>query len=453
MPPEPSSHDVRSAFRREFVSPHLWRTRIVVVSMAAIAGLVVVAFTWLAETAFGQFQQLNDLAWWAPLIWTPLCCAAIVWVTRRYVRGAGGSGIPQVMAALDPALSGGRRPLLVSLKLSLAKIGLTSAGLLGGLSLGREGPSVQIAAGVMLSARRWLPRRSGISAHSLLVVGGAAGIAAAFNTPLAGIMFAIEELSRTPEQRNSGLIVAGIVLAGLIAVSVHGNGPHFGVIHPGPIGLALLWPGLLAAVVSGFAGGLFARVLIASLRGVSPDLPTRWRARYPVRFALGCGFLIAVIGVLSGGATYGSGNEATRSLLENEANVPAAFALFKFVATWLTAWSGVPAGIFAPSLSIGAAMGQNIASLTGYPYSAALIALGMVGFLAAATQAPLTAFIIVMEMVDGHSMVLSLMACAVVASTVSRVLTPPLYSALATIQLPPRPAHPPSAGEPPDRAS
>jgi H+/Cl- antiporter ClcA len=132
--------------------------------------------------------------------------------------------------------------------------------------------------------------------------------------------------------------------------------------------------------------------------------------------------------------------------------VPAAFALFKFVATWLTAWSGVPAGIFAPSLSIGAAMGQNIASLTGYPYSAALIALGMVGFLAAATQAPLTAFIIVMEMVDGHSMVLSLMACAVVASTVSRVLTPPLYSALATIQLPPRPVHPASPGEPPDRA-
>ena len=449
MSSDPSPHDVRSAFRRELISPHLWRTRIVVVGMASIAGLVVVGFTWLAESAFAQFQSIAAMAWWLPLIWTPLLCAAIVWVTRRYFRGAGGSGIPQVMAALDPALSGGRRPLLVSLKLSFAKIGLASAGLLGGLSLGREGPSVQIAAGVMLAARRWLPRGSGITAHSLLVAGGAAGIAAAFNTPLAGIMFAIEELSRAPEQRNSGLIVAAIVLAGLIAVSVHGNGPHFGVIHPGPIGLSLLWPGLLAAVVCGFAGGLFARVLLASLRGVSPDLPTRWRARYPVRFALGCGFLVAVIGVLSGGATYGSGNEATRSLLENEASVPAAFAFFKFVATWLTAWSGVPAGIFAPSLSIGAAMGQNIATLTGYPHGAALIALGMVGFLAAATQAPLTAFIIVMEMVDGHSMVLSLMACAVVASTVSRVLTPPLYGALAAIQLPPRPAHPTGLGDVP----
>ena len=440
MPPDPSHHDVRSAFQREIISPHLWATRAVVVSTAALAGLVVVGFTWLAETAFALFRGIEALAWWLPLAWTPLCCAAVVWATRRYARGAAGSGIPQVMAALDPALSGGRRPLLVSLRLSMAKIGLTSAGLLGGLSLGREGPSVQIAAGVMLGARRRLPRGSGVSAHSLLVAGGAAGIAAAFNTPLAGVMFAIEELSRSPEQRNSGLIVAGIVLAGLIAVSVHGNGTHFGVIHPGPIGLALLWPGLLAALASGCAGGLFARLLLSSLRGQSPDAPSRWRARHPVWFAAGCGLLVALIGVLSGGATYGSGNEATRGLLENEASLPGAFTLFKFVATWLTAWSGAPAGIFAPSLSIGAALGHDIALLTGYTHGAALIALGMVGFLAAATQAPLTAFIIVMEMVDGHSMVLSLMACAVVASTVSRVLSPPLYGALAALQLPPRQA-------------
>lgn len=439
MPPDPSAHDLRSAFQREFVSPNLWRTRIVVVSTAALAGLVVVAFTWLAEGAFGLFRGLAAMGWCLPLLWTPLCCAAIVWVTRRYARGAAGSGIPQVMAALDPALSGGRRPLLVSLRLSMAKIALTTAGLLGGLSLGREGPSVQIAAGVMLGARRWLPRGSGVSAHSLLVAGGAAGIAAAFNTPLAGIMFAIEELSRSPEQRNSGLIVAGIVLAGLIAVSVYGNGTHFGVIHPGPIGLSLLGPGLLAALASGCAGGLFARLLLTSLRGLSPDWPTRLRARHPVWFAAGCGLLVAAIGAFSGGATYGSGNETTRALLENEASLPPTFVLLKFVATWLTAWSGVPAGIFAPSLSIGAALGHDIALLTAYPHGAALIALGMVGFLAAATQAPLTAFIIVMEMVDGHGMVLSLMACAVVASTVSRVWSPPLYGALAAIQLPPRP--------------
>jgi len=442
MSPHDPQHDVRSALRREIISPEVWHTRIVVVGMAAVAGLVVVGFTWLAETAFFAFIGLSRVAWWAPLLWTPLCCAAITWATRRYAPGARGSGIPQVVAALDPALSGGRRPLLVSMRLSLAKIGLTSGGFLGGMSLGREGPSVQIAAGIMLSARRWLPKKSGISAHALLVTGGAAGIAAAFNTPLAGVMFAIEELSRNPEQRNSGLLVAGIVLAGLISVSVYGNGTHFGVIHPGPIGLALLGPGVLVALVCGLAGGLFARLLVTCLRGQSKDAPTRWRARYPVRFAAGCGLAVALIGVLCGGATYGSGNEATAGLLGNESSVPGAYTLFKFVATWLTAWSGIPAGIFAPSLSIGASLGHDVALLTGYTGGAALIALGMVGFLAAATQAPLTAFIIVMEMVDGHSMVLSLMACAVVSSTVSRVLSPPLYGALALLQLPPRAQQP-----------
>jgi H+/Cl- antiporter ClcA len=121
--------------------------------------------------------------------------------------------------------------------------------------------------------------------------------------------------------------------------------------------------------------------------------------------------------------------------LHGDGHVAETFGFLKLIATWLTVWSGVPAGIFAPSLAIGAALGNHVAALTAYPYAPALIALGMVGFLAAATQAPLTAFIIVMEMVDGHGMVLSLMACAAVASSVSRVLSPPLYGALADLQL------------------
>lgn len=428
-------HDIPSAFRREFATPRLWWARAVVLGAASVAGLTVVGFTWLAEAALALFLKGTALAWWLPLLWTPACAAGMVWLTRRYAPGAAGSGIPQVMASLEPEIGPAQRGLFVSLRLSMAKIALTAGGLLGGLSLGREGPSVQIAAGVMLAAQPLLPRRSLVSAQSLLVAGGAAGIAAAFNTPLAGVMFAIEELSRAPEQRNSGLIVAGIVLAGLIAVSVYGNATHFGVIHAGPIGWQLLWPGLLTALATGLVGGLFARLLLASLGGASPDRFTRWRARRPVLFAAGCGLLVGAIGVLSHGATFGSGNEATKAMLEGTAAAAPGFALQKFVATWLTVWTGTPAGIFAPSLSIGAALGHDIALLTAYPHAPALIALGMVGFLAAATQAPLTAFIIVMEMVDGHAMVLSLMACAVVASTVSRVLSPPLYGALAQLQL------------------
>ncbi|MEO8299979.1 MAG: chloride channel protein, partial [Burkholderiales bacterium] len=242
-------------------------------------------------------------------------------------------------------------------------------------------------------------------------------------------------LSRTPEQRSSGLIVAAIVIAGLMSVSVYGNATYFGILHVPTLGWSLLLPGLLVALCSGLAGGLFSRLLVASLTGTAADRASSWRARRPVLFAAGCGLVVAVIGVVSGGTTFGSGYGPTRAMIEGAEPGPALYVPLKFFATWLTAWSGVPGGIFAPSLAIGAGLGNDLAQLTQYPHAPTLIALGMVGFLAAVTQAPLTAFIIVMEMIDGHAMVLSLMACALVASGVSRLLGRPLYGTLAKAQL------------------
>jgi H+/Cl- antiporter ClcA len=426
---------VPTAIRKEFVDWRLWWSRAVVVSMAAAAGLVVVLFTYLTELALDTFDGLYLAWWWAPLLWTPVCTAIVVWLTRRFAPGAAGSGIPQVMAALEPDVNHRDRGLFVSLKLTLAKFVLTAMGLLGGLSLGREGPSVQIAAGIMLAGRRLLPRRSVVSAHGLLVTGGAAGIAAAFNTPLAGVMFAIEELSRTPEQRSSGLLVAGIVLSGLIAISINGNATYFGVIRVPGVGLALFGPALVVALACGVAGGLFARLLLRSLRADGDDRFSRYRRAHPVLFAAGCGLAVAVVGVVTGGSTFGSGYSHTREMLEGTDIGSQSYVFFKFIATWITTWSGVPAGIFAPSLAIGGAMGNDIAQLMHYPDAPTLIALGMVGFLAAVTQAPMTAFIIVMEMVDGHALVLTLMACSLVSSAVSRTLSRPLYASLADLQL------------------
>lgn len=461
MKAKPTDHQIGAAFKREFANLSVWWSRAVVIAAAVVAGLTVVAFTWLTEQAWELFTDLRLHWWWAPLLWTPLLTALIVWLTRRFAVGAAGSGIPQVMAALEPGLVPRHRGLFVSLRLALSKIALTTMGLLAGLSLGREGPSVQIAAGVMLAARRLLPRRALVSAQGLLVAGGAAGIAAAFNTPLAGVMFAIEELSRTPEQRSSGLIVAGIVLAGLIAVSINGNATYFGVIRVVGIDRSLILPGLLVVLVCGVAGGLFARLLIASLSGDGRDICSRFRRRRPVWFAAGCGLVVAVIGLTTGGETFGSGYEHTRSMLEGTEGATSLFVLLKFVATWLTTWAGVPAGIFAPSLAIGAALGKDIAELLQYPHAPTLIALGMAAFLAAVTQAPLTSLIIVMEMVDGHQMVLSLMAAALVASAVSRTLTRPLYPSLSQLQLlrvppvesPPEPPAEPALEAPSDTAS
>ncbi|RRD56722.1 chloride channel protein [Comamonadaceae bacterium OH2545_COT-014] len=429
--------DFYRQLRAELSDGWRWVDRAVVLAYGALAGVVVVVFTLLSHMAFDFFGGLYGQAPLLALLWTPLVTAGIVWLTRRFVPAAGGSGIPQVVAALEPGLDAAGRHWFVSLKLSAAKVLLGSAGLLGGLSVGREGPSVQVAAGVMLHCQRWFRhRQSMVSPHALLVAGGAAGIAAAFNAPLAGVVFAIEELSRRMESRYSGVILASIVLAGLIGVSAFGNTAYFGTVQVPPLGWSTLLPGVAVAVLAGLAGGVFSRLMIASLTGSSGDRFTAWRRRYPIRFAAGIGLAIAVIGLATGGQTFGSGTEAARELLHGQVHDAASvYGLLKFVTTWLTAWSGVPGGIFAPSLSVGAGIGYNVSSLAGGEVNTALIAMGMAGFLAAVTQTPLTSFIIVMEMIDGRPMVLSLMAVAMTSAAISRMISRPLYATLAAFML------------------
>ncbi|MBT0570782.1 chloride channel protein [Curvibacter sp. CHRR-16] len=430
---------IYSAVRYELRSTTVWRTRLVVLSFAALAGFAVVGLAWLAELALAWFFAMQQRWGWFALGWTPLCTGLIVWATRRWAVGAAGSGIPQVMAAQEVDDEQGRS-LFVSLRLSVAKVLLTAWGLLAGLSLGREGPSVQVAAGIMHAARRWLPRRSRITAQHLLVAGGAAGIAAAFNTPLGGIMFALEELGRHSDSKHHALSMAAIVLAGLIGVSVYGNASYFGVIHVQHWRWDAVAPALVVTLVAGVLGGIFSRLLVVSLAAGAPlGRVLQWRAAHPVAFAALCGLAVAVIGVVTQGATFGSGYAYTKAALDGAGQSHWLYVPLKFVSTWLTAWSGVPGGIFAPSLAIGGAVGHDVAHYWAvygvYVDAPTLIALGMVGFLAAATQAPLTAFIIVMEMVDGHALVLSLMACAMVASGISRLISAPLYPSLADAQL------------------
>ena len=121
------------AIRQELYDWRLWAGRAVVLAFAALAGLVVVGFTWLTEQAFAQFVWLKSSFWWSPLLWTPLSTVAIVWLMRRYAIGSTGSGIPQVMAALSPQVNKEHVSLYVSIRLSVAKIVLACWGFLAGL--------------------------------------------------------------------------------------------------------------------------------------------------------------------------------------------------------------------------------------------------------------------------------------------------------------------------------
>ncbi|TNF51816.1 MAG: chloride channel protein [Burkholderiales bacterium] len=426
--------------RDEVSDARQWLDRVIIIAYAVLAGLAIVGFTLLADAAFGAYQSMRGAAWWSPLVWTPAVTALVVWLVRRWAPGAAGSGVPQVLTALAPETPLDTRGRFVSLKLSFAKILAVSGGLLAGLSIGRQGPSVQVAAGIMLHARRWLSPRSGISDRELLVAGGAAGIAAAFNTPLGGIVFAIEELSRRLMERSSALMLVAIVVAGLVAVSAFGNLSYFGRVRTDGVSWwGLLGPGTVVAIGCGLMGGLLSRLLLASFTGM-PDRFCAYRRKRPVAFAAACGFVVAVISVISDGGAVGVGHQHTHMLISQaatdpDAHVPLLFTGLKFIASWLSAWTGVPGGMFGPSLSLGAGLGADVAWLLDSPHGMALIALGMCGFLAAVTQTPITAMIIVMEMTDGHSMVLSLMACALVASGVSRMISRPLYSTMSILML------------------
>jgi H+/Cl- antiporter ClcA len=424
--------------RNEIGDGRQWLDRTIVIAYAVLAGLSIVVFTLLADAAFDLYQGLRSSAWWAPLIWTPALTALIVWSVRRWAPGSAGSGVPQVLTALAQETPIASRSRFVSLKLSMVKIVAVSGGLLAGLSIGRQGPSVQIAAGVMLHAKRWLSPKTDISTRELLVAGGAVGIAAAFNTPLGGIVFAIEELSRRLQDRSSGLMLAAIVVGGLVSVSAFGNLSYFGRVRAENLSWwVLIGPALVVSVASGLLGGLMSRLLLASFTGL-PDRFCAYRRKRPVIFAAGCGLVVAVIAVITQGDAVGVGHHNTHALLApdgGEHHRPLVFTGLKFIASWLSSWAGVPAGMFGPSLSIGAGLGADVAWLFDSPHAPALIALGMCGFLAAVTQTPITAMIIVMEMTDGHSMVLSLITCALLSSLVSRMISRPLYSTMSILMM------------------
>jgi H+/Cl- antiporter ClcA len=411
-----------------------WRIRLTLWLAAAVAGLVTVGFTLLSDLAQEVFRHWYGAYPWAPFLLTPALGMLIVWATKSWLPGTQGSGIPQVIAAARLSTRSAVSVRLVSLRIAFGKIGLVATGLLGGFSIGREGPSVQVAASILDSARRFLPQRHAraISRADLILAGGAAGVAAAFNTPLAGIMFAIEELGRRHgEERTSGILVMTVVLAGLVAIGLQGNYTYFGHLDVAGVTRGIVLPVIVCGLACGALGSLFSRLLLIPLRHPHWRL-WRFRAAHPVVFAGLCGLLIATIGWASDGYSFGSGYAPTASAIAGQSVLDPSAPVAKFAATVVSYFSGIPGGIFAPSLAIGAACGFDLAPfMAGFANTHQIVALCMASFLAAATQAPITAAIIVMEMVDGHGMVLSLMAVALIAKAVSAFFGPELYQQMA----------------------
>lgn len=412
-----------------------WKTRLIFWSGALAVGLIAALFAMASNHVMSLHARLIARSPWWSLLVSPAMIVAVVFCTRRLFPGTQGSGIPQAIAALRSQHDGTRRRLL-SLRIAVGKLLLTLMGFLGGASIGREGPTVHIGASIMYSLGRFTRFPPHYVRHGLIMVGGAAGIAAAFNTPIAGIIFAIEEMARFYEERATGLLLIAVIIAGLAALALLGNYAYFGESSASLTGLRSWIAVLMCGVVGGLTGGLFSRILLEGMRRLRPLMVRHWLA-----VAAACGLAVAGFGLLSEGSSYGTGYDQARHILVGHTAVDWGFPFYKIGATICSYFSGMPGGIFSPSLSIGAGLGGDLSFLMPYVPMSAVVLLGMVGYFTGVVQTPLTASVIVMEMVDDRSMVFPVIATALIALGMSKlVCKQPIYWALADEFVTERPA-------------
>lgn len=412
--------------RAIWLSGRIWRGRLVFATGAVAIGIAAVLFAQAADLATELFSWLRVRWPYLPLALTPLGFGFCAWAARRWFDGAQGSGIPQAIAARrsrDPA----HRRRLLGARVTLGKVALTVLGLGVGASIGREGPTVQVGAAIMQAVAGF----AGIGrVRGLVLAGAAAGVAAAFNTPLAGVVFAIEEMAKEFEHRISGPVVGAVVLAGITGLALVGDYRYFGQTSA-QLGTFQDWLAVpLCGIVGGLLGGVFSLgvVTMATRR----DGPVAMMKSWPVCFAAACGLGVAVLGLLTDGYATGTAYDQARDLLEHGVAMPWWQAPLKLVATLLSSISGIPGGLFAPSLSVGAGLGPALAAVMPGLDLRALSLLAMVAYFAGVVQAPLTAFVIVLEMSEGSRMVVPLMATALLATGASRLICPhPLYHVLS----------------------
>lgn len=429
----------------EWFSPQQWARRLAFWGGGFAVGVAAVIMAIGAESAQQGFDRIWSYSPYLPLLLTPLGFAVAVAATRRFFGNAQGSGIPQAIVARDLSDEQRRRQLL-SPRIAAGKIVLMWVGIACGGSIGREGPTVQVGASIMHAVGRIWGRQQ----SALILAGSAAGVAAAFNTPLGGIVFAIEEMSRSLERGVNGLILSAVIIAGVAALALMGDYTYFGQARI-RLDAVEQWVAIpFCGLACGLAGGVFSRLVVALATGRSARIAGLMH-RYPVRFAALCGFAVAVIGVAAGGSTFGTSYETARALVEGRDHAVPGFGFLKLLATALSAVSGIPGGFFSPSLAVGAGLGADMAALFPEIPLSAIVLLSMVAYFSGVVQAPITAFVIVAEMTDSYGMTVPLMMASLLGSGTARLIgAQPIYLALAEpLRASMQPAPPPQAAAAP----
>lgn len=388
------------------------------VVIGVLGGLGAVGFRWLIHALqrvgwgtwhFGIADALDKPWWWA--VGVPVLGGAIVGpLVYFFAREAKGHGVPEVMEAV--ALRAGViRPRLVVVKGLASAVSIASGG-----SVGREGPIVQIGSAIGSTIGQWL-HVSGARLRVLVGCGAAAGIAATFNAPIAGPIFAAEVILGDFAVKQFSPIVISSVVATVVARAILGDIPSFPVptYHlESPIELVFY---LLLGIVAAIVGLTFVKVLYAA-EDLADRLPIKPWLLTPIGFGI-----IGIIG-LKFPHILGVGYEAINDALAGDAAITTLLILLgvKVLATSITIASGGSGGVFAPSLFLGAMTGGAVGSLAhlvipGSSASSGAYALvGMGAVVAATTHAPLTAILILFELTSDYQLILPLMASCIIAT-------------------------------------
>lgn len=388
------------------------------VAAAVLTGICCVWFMRGFEMVLRHRLDFDSVGTWCWLT-TPVGFLAAVEMIRRLAPYAAGTGIPQavfVAAHGEPSNEQKIAPLF-SLRTMVVKVLTLYLAVWVGASTGREGPTVHVSICVFIGTLIVLGRLLDVrfDRRSAAIAGGAAGLAAAFNTPLAGVTFAIEELTNEYFSSIKDFVLLAIIIAGLTAKHMIGEFAYFGILlEPPAVPLRAI---VMIGIVGGLAGGAFSTLLLKGTQAVQGLRTTK--ARYATPLILGCG--VVALAAVNGTRILGPGNEVAQHLLHGQGgSLNLGFPLAKMAATLCTYWSGIAGGIFAPSLTIGASLGSDIGQLFHGPIGTCAL-LGMAAFLSATIQAPITSFMIIFEMTGHHQMVLPIMLSALLGFLVARM--------------------------------
>ncbi|MFT3823695.1 MAG: chloride channel protein [Chitinophagaceae bacterium] len=382
-----------------------------------IAVLYAKLFGW-AEN--GTAYIMHHHRWWL-FVLTPVCFVLAWWITARYAKYARGSGIPQVIAAIELANPQHRDKVgkLLSLRIIVVKIISSLIMVFGGGIVGREGPTIQIAGSVFHKIKQWLPAWwPKVSHRNMIMAGAAAGLAAAFNTPLGGIVFAVEELTKLHISYFKTALFTAVIIAGLTAQWLLGPYLYLGYPDVNSLSFFVFGGVICVAIVAGLCGSYMSKLMLA-LMGWKSKFKTPGKQ---VLYIIACALIVVVLAVFVNEKMLGSGKELmTQTLFTPNKTLEWYMPLMRMGGSILSFTTGGAGGVFAPSLSAGASIGAVLAGWFHVsPADANLLILaGMVAFLTGVTRTPFTSAILVLEMTDRHNVIFHLMLAGMVASLVS----------------------------------